>query len=351
MARAIIFGLLLVFAAVVHAAKPVAKRTVLAEKDKAEVASIEKQDLTGAIHSVGSDTMSLLIARWSEAFMRQHAQVSIGMESKGSGTAAEALIVGRSQIAPMSRSMTAAEIATFNTRYGYPPLGIRVALDAVVVIVNPSNPLSGLTMEQLDGMFSAKQKCGGKPLQHWGELIKNWKTDPILVVGRNKVSGTYDFFRSHALCGGDFAGFYKEEENSNSVVHKVATDPSSIGYVSLGYLSPNVKLLPLARNADQPLVSAISGDPKLRSTGDPNKLFAEVASGHYPLSRFLYVYANKAPSQPLPGAIDAFLRYVLSKDGQEIAHASGFIPLSSNLASEQLKKLEASYAEPWFTGD
>lgn len=308
------------------------------------------KDVAGTITSVGSDTMAPLLARWSDNFRRQHPKVEFSIEAKGSGTAAAALVEGRSQIAPMSRPMNPGEVAMFGAKYGYPPIGLRVAFDAIAIYVHPDNPIRGLSLEQLDGIFSAHQRCGGKRIKKWNELLPKWRNDSIVTEGRNKLSGTHDFFRSHVLCDGDFEADYHDEPDSASVVWKVATTPNAIGYAGVGYLTAKVKTVPLARRDGDPYIP-FHEEGGARIHDDPWRLFKNVTSGQYPLSRFLFIYINKPPKKSPEPVVTEFLRFVLSKEGQDAVKESGFIPIDKEIAVQQHSKLDSSYSKPWWETD
>jgi phosphate transport system substrate-binding protein len=307
--------------------------------------------LSGTIVSVGSDTMKPLIEKWSEQFQKQHSGVEFSIETRGSGTAAAALTDGRSQIAPMSRPMEATEVAAFGERYGYAPTGIRVALDAVAIYVHRDNPIQGLTLQQLDGIYSVGQRCGGKRIERWNDLLKDWKKDPIAIVGRDKLSGTHDFFRAQAMCKGDFASNYEPMSDSSHVVWKVAQAHNAIGFAGVGYLTSYTRLVPLAKQAGDPFVSIIEENPEAIDLPLEQRRFANVLSGKYPLSRFLYIYVNKPPNKQVSPLIEEFLKFVLSSDGRDAVATSGFIPLSGDNAAEQMKRLDRGYLRQWWGHD
>jgi len=307
--------------------------------------------LTGTIVSVGSDTMKPLMEKWSELFHKQHSGVVFSIEARGSGTAAAALAEGRSQVAPMSRPMEATEVAAFGERHGYAPTGIRVALDAVAVYVHRDNPIQGLTLQQLDGIYSVGQRCGGKRIERWDELLKDWKKDPIAIVGRDKLSGTHDFFRAQAMCKGDFASHYESMSDSSHVVWKVAQASNAIGFAGVGYLTNNTRMVPLANQGDGPFVPIIEENPEASDLAPEQRRFANVTSGKYPLSRLLYIYVNKPPNKRVAPLIEGFLKFVLSNDGRDAVAKSGFIPLSEATAEEQAKRLDRTYSRPWWGHD
>lgn len=284
--------------------------------------------VSGALSSVGSDTLNNLMTLWAEGFQATYPNVKIQIEGKGSSTAPPALIKGTAQIGPMSRAMKASELDEFEKAFGYKPTQIRVAIDALAVYVNKDNPLDELTMEQVDAIFSHTRKCGlQSDLTSWGAvgLEGDWARKPFSLYGRNSASGTYGYFKKVALCKGDFRDQVKEQPGSASVVQGVTEDMAGIGYSGIGYKTSGVKTLALAKRA---------GDPYYGT--DP----ATVLSGNYPLSRFLLLYVNKAPNKPLDPLTREFLRFVLSREGQEVVVKDGYLPLSSPIASKALQAIE-----------
>lgn len=306
--------------------------------------------LEGTLRSVGSDTMEPLMRGWASGFRSLHPDVAFDIDARGSGTAPQALLEGRSQLAPMSREMSAGELALFEARHGYLPAYFRVALDAIGVFVHPSNPLDGLTLGELDSVFSATQNCGGLPIVSWEQLVPGFRpltsvgpTDQIRTAGRNNVSGTFEFFRQHALCGGDFRGDYSDQSDSSHVIWAVANDPTAIGFAGIGYRSPSVKMLKLARVDDGPYYGvALEGD---------HYDVRNIASGRYPLSRFMFIYVDKPPGEALPPMVEAFLRYALSREGQAVVAQRFFIPVDESVAAVQRGKFSPHYARSWWQSD
>ena len=282
--------------------------------------------ISGSLSSIGSDTLNNLMTLWAEGFQRQYPSVKIQIEGKGSSTAPPALIAGTAQIGPMSRAMKAKEIDDFEKRFGYKPTQIAVAVDALAVYVNKDNPLEQLTMAEVDAMFSDTRKCGGEAsINNWGDAgLDPWAGKPISLYGRNSASGTYGYFKKVALCKGDFRNEVKEQPGSASVVQGVTEDLYGVGYSGIGYKTSGVKTVALAGK-----------DGKYYGT-DP----ATVLSGKYPLSRFLYLYVNKAPNKPLDPMTKEFLKFVLSQSGQETVVKDGYLPLSNKVLQQQLSKLD-----------
>src|SRR3954469_1485802 len=189
--------------------------------------------VSGNLSSVGSDTLNNLMTFWAEGYKKEYPNIRIQIEGKGSTTAPPALIQGTSQLGPMSRTMKAEEIDAFEKKYGYKPTAVRVAVDGIGVFVNKDNPVKCLTMQQIDGIFSQGRACGGKAINKWGDAgvtEGGWASQPISLYGRNSASGTYGYFKEHALCKGDYRDTVKEQPGSASVVQGVTEDKYAIGY-------------------------------------------------------------------------------------------------------------------------
>ena len=284
--------------------------------------------VSGNLSSIGSDTLNNLMTFWAEEFKKQYPNVNIQIEGKGSSTAPTALTEGTANLGPMSRAMKSNEIASFEAKHGYKPTKIAVAIDALAVFVHKDSPVKGLTMAEVDAIFSKTRKCGfPKDVQTWGDLgiTGNLATQRISAYGRNSVSGTYGYFKEEALCKGDFRDTVAEQPGSASVVQSVAGQLNAIGYSGIGYRTSGVRALPLAAKAGQPFV-------------DANE--ANAIAGDYPLSRFLYVYVNKKPNQPLNPLELEFIKLIMSKTGQETVVKDGYIPLPAKVAEKQLALLK-----------
>jgi phosphate transport system substrate-binding protein len=288
----------------------------------------KRSGVSGTLSSIGSDTLNNLMTLWAEGFQRQYPNVRVQIEGKGSSTAPPALISGTAQLGPMSRPMKANEIDDFERRNGYKPTQIRVAVDALAVYVNKDNPIQSLDLERVDAVFSKTRSCGHpRSIATWGDLglTGEWAARPISLYGRNSASGTYGFFKDHALCGGDYRDQVKEQPGSASVVQGVSEDLGAIGYSGIGYRTSGVRPVPLsAKPGGEPF--GVSQD--------------EVMSGKYPLARFLYVYVNKAPGKPLDPLVGEFLRYVCAMDGQQVVLKDGYLPLNLSQCQAELAKIE-----------
>lgn len=283
--------------------------------------------ISGNLSSVGSDTMNNMMTFWAESFQKMYPNVKIMIEGKGSTTAPAALIQGTAQFGPMSRVMRQAEIDQFEARYGYKPVELRSSYDALAVYVHRDNPIAKLSLAQVEAIFSKSRRRGYKEdIRTWGQLglTGDWANRPISLYGRNAASGTYGFFKEHALKNGDFKTTVKEQPGSSSVVQGVENDRYGIGYSGIGYRTAGVKLVPLS---ETPTTAVSDGS------------YGDVQSGKYPLWRFLLVYVNKAPGKPLAPLTQEFVKFIYSKEGQEAVVKDGYMPLSAAQASAELAKI------------
>jgi phosphate transport system substrate-binding protein len=279
--------------------------------------------ISGNLNSVGSDTLNNLMTFWAEGFRKAYPNVKIQVEGKGSSTAPPALIAGSAQIGPMSREMKNTEIDQFEKKYGYKPTQVRVSLDALSVFVQKDNAVEQLTLKEIDGIFSKTRRGGGKNINNWSQV--GGMKAPISLYGRNSASGTYGFFKDNALFKGDFKNEVKEQPGSASVVQGVARDSAGIGYSGMGYKTSGVKALKIAAKEGGAYVEASAEG---------------VYDGSYPLKRYLYLYINKAPNKPLDPLIAEFVKYVLSKDGQQATVKDGFLPLPAAVDGVEMAKIK-----------
>ncbi|PAW84030.1 MAG: phosphate-binding protein [Opitutia bacterium Tous-C2FEB] len=288
--------------------------------------------VSGNLNSVGSDTLNNLMTFWSEGFKAKYPNVNVQVEGKGSSTAPVALATGAAQVGPMSREMKSSEVAAFAGKFGHKPTKVAVAIDALAVFVHKDNPVKGLSLTQVDGIFSSTRKRGGQDVSTWGDakMTGAFAGKTVSAFGRNSASGTYGFFKETALKNGDYKSSIKEQPGSSSVVQGVAADLSAIGYSGIGYKTSGVKALALSPDDSSPFVEAN---------------YANCLSGTYPLARYLYVYVNKAPSKDMDKLTSEFMTFVLSKQGQEIVIKDGYFPLPAEVAAEGRASLKYYSAE------
>lgn len=299
--------------------------TAMASLDPSLPTYEKTSGVSGNLSSVGSDTLANMMTLWAEEFKQMYPNVNIQIQAAGSSTAPPALTEGTAQFGPMSRKMKPNEIEAFEKHYGYKPTEIRVAIDALAVFVHKDNPIKGLTAEQIDGIFSSTHKCGGADVQRWGDLglDGNWSAKDVQLYGRNSVSGTYGYFKEKALCKGDFKANVNEQPGSASVVQSVSQSLNAVGYSGIGYKTAGVKAVPIAKK----------GNEFIEATAE------NAANGTYPLSRYLYVYVNKQPNKDLAPMEKEFIRYVLSKQGQQVVEKDGYVTLPKSVVAKDLEQL------------
>ena len=270
--RTIVLALLCMFSVSWFAGQTVSAADVKVDADVKPYATVS--GVSGNLNSIGSDTLNNLMTLWGEGFRKYYPSVNIQVEGKGSATAPPALTQGTAQLGPMSRAMKAEEEEAFEKVHGYKPTRISVALDCLAVYVHKDNPIKGMSMEQVDGAFSKTRKLGGPNIATWGDL--GLKGDlgamPLSLYGRNSASGTYGFFKEHALGKGDFKDEVKEQPGSAAVVQGVAKDRAGIGYSGIGYRTSEVRALPLAKKTGGEFV-------------EPS--FDNALNGKYPMGRAL----------------------------------------------------------------
>lgn len=303
----------------------VCSATVMASIDPSLQTYEKASGVSGNLSSVGSDTLANMMTLWAEEFKHIYPNVNIQIQAAGSSTAPPALTEGTAQFGPMSRTMKPNEIEEFEKHFGYKPTAIRVAIDALAVFVHKDNPITGLTVAQVDGIFSSTHKCSSSDIQRWGDLglDGNWSVKDVQLYGRNSVSGTYGYFKEHALCKGDFKANVNEQPGSASVVQSVSQSLNAIGYSGIGYKTAGVKAVAIAKK----------GNDFIAATAE------NAANGTYPLSRYLYIYINKQPNKDLAPMEKEFIRYVLSKQGQQVVEKDGYVPVPNSVVAKDLEQL------------
>ena len=289
---------------------------------------VKASGISGNLSSVGSDTLANLMTLWAEEFKRVYPNVNIQIQAAGSSTAPPALTEATSNLGPMSRKMKDKELDAFEKKYGYKPVPIPVAIDALAVFVHKDNPITGLTIPQVDAIMSSTRKCGHETdISTWGDagLTGDWTAKPIQLYGRNSVSGTYGYFKKKGLCKGDFKNNVNEQPGSASVVQSITSSLNGIGYSGIGYKTSSVKALPLAKETGGQFIAATPEN---------------AVAGKYPLARFLYVYVNKKPNKPLAPLEQEFIKLVLSQSGQQVVIKDGYIPLPASVVIKALANIQ-----------
>lgn len=246
----------------------------------------------------GSDTMVQLAQRWAEKYMQQHPEVNIQVTGGGSGTGISALINGTTDICDASRPMKDAEKIKLRERYGSTGIEIRTAKDGLTVYLNEGNSVKELSFDQIRGIYTGK--------------IKNWKEvggndAAIILYGRENNSGTYSFFKENVLKNEDYASSTQTLPGTAAVVNAVSHDPNGIGYGGAGY----------AKGIKECLVKLTDGDQAYAPTAE------NVASGKYPITRFLYIYLRQKPT----GSLQDYIKWILGAEGQSVVKNAGFFPV------------------------
>ncbi len=219
------------------------------------------------------------------------------------------------------------EVDAFEKKYGFKPTRLRTSLDALAVFVHKDNPIQGMSLAEVDAVFSKTRKHGHpQDIRTWGQLglTGDWARKPISLYGRNSASGTYGFFKSTALKKGDYKDTVKEQPGSASVVQGITEDMAGIGYSGIGYRTSGVKIVPLAAKPGEP---TIAGE------------YENVVKGDYPLGRFLNLYIVQEPGKPLDPIVREFVRFIFSKEGQEIVVKDGYYPLTAEVCAEELQQI------------
>jgi phosphate transport system substrate-binding protein len=304
-----------------------------------EVQSVPEEEL----RVVGADVMDEITLGWIKLYRKAYPRLSVTMEAKASGSGGPALTSGAADLAPVGRELLPAEEKAFVDKFGYKPLAIRVATGSVgslgktatsVILVDKDNPIKGLTLAQLDAIYSKTRYRGHADITTWGDLGLGgeWADRPIHLYGLKPVNGIEYFLKLNLLEGGEYKNdiqFVKGKGFTHAftvAAEDMATHPGGLTYALLANVTPNVKVVPLAAN---------EGGPYLAPT------LHNVYTHNYPLSRYVYIFVNKKPGEPLQPKIKEFLKLVLSREGQDVVAKEGvYIPLTPAVAKEEAAKLD-----------
>ncbi|MAB15253.1 substrate-binding domain-containing protein [Parvibaculum sp.] len=275
-------------------------------------------DVTGDLRIEGSPALRKYVLLWSEALMATYKGVRAASRFDGDAPAAAALTDGDIDIAAMSREMNSAEEGRFRDAHGYAPTEVRVGVDVLTVFVNKDNPLDCLPMSKLRDAFSA-------PSVTWGDLgaTGNWAAKPVLRLGYRPGSSEAGFFAAKVMDGQSFASDMKTFDKSSEVVDRIGKDEGAIGYAPVGYRTGREKSLRL-------------------STDDGKCILANQMNAYrrdFPITRFLYMYVDKAPDTPLSPPVREFFTYAFSLDGQKDAALAGYYPLPYVYSGQEIERL------------
>lgn len=267
-------------------------------------------DQTGkqtVIQNTGSDTMVNLAQAWAEEYAKVDSTVSIEVSGGGSGTGIAALINGTVDIANCSRKIEPRELERARQNTGQEPIEYIVGYDALALYVHKNNPLEEITIEQLAEIYGENGKI--TRWSHLGVSLPGGASDQIILISRQSNSGTYHYFREAILGKGhDFRLGTRDLHGSKDVVELISKTPGAIGYSGMGYATPEVRTLRIARTASDPAVA-----PTVENT----------MSGVYPIARPLIMYSLGTPSADL----QKYLDWIHSPAGQKIVVESGYVPL------------------------
>jgi phosphate transport system substrate-binding protein len=277
--------------------------------------------LQGELKLTGSNTMSHVAAVWASGFRQFYPDVNISIAVDGSREAVGAVANGKAHMGLLSRSITAAEVADFEKKLSHPPRVLTPCLERMAIYVHKDNPIKGLTLQQIDAIFSEECKRGAKePIRTWGQLgfPGAWATQPVVAHGRHVDTGSQVFFQEAVLLGGKFRSDLADSADNLGMLNAIVQDPRSIGFAGLCYDNPNVRAVPIAIAPEGPFVAIDS---------------PEADAGRYPLVRPLQFVVNHDPAKGLPALQAEFIRYVFSRLGQEDVIKSGFQAIPSRPAN------------------
>jgi phosphate transport system substrate-binding protein len=283
-----------------------------------------------------------LVQLWIKRFNHHCPKVQIDIDPPYAGSlGAKALIGQKIDLVFVSRELKPDDIGGFRERFGYPPLSIPVSggsyrhfgfLDAIGFFVNKDNPLEKVSFAQLDAILSSTHHRGGEAITRWGQLglTGEWADKPIHVYAVKPWNGFEEFIRQRVLSTSEQRGEWRTDLNYDPLIFRIAAhigaDRYGIGYSGLAYIDSGVKSLSIAPEASGPAYS-------------PS--YENVALETYPLNRLIYINLNRAPGQPLPPPLAAFVRFILSKEGQQAILDEGiFLPLRSQSVARARHQLD-----------
>jgi len=305
-----------------------------------------KSGVSGAVVIAGSDTLQPIVAKIASSFRQWQPDVKIAVQGGGTDAALMGFlqsqatirrgdgspkgghqVSGEIALLAASRPLTEKERKDFRSRYGYEVTEIPIAWDAIAVYVNRQNPIEGLTMEQLDAIFGKDRKRGSREaITTWGQagLKDEWAQQSIHLYGQDRNSGTRNFFISQVLQDGSLRNEVREERGPASEILALSRDTLGIGYAGVGFQASMVRIVPLAER---------SGTTYIMPSADTT------SNGTYPLSRQLYLYANKDPKVDWEPAMLEFLKFVNSQEGQSVVTKAGAYPLPADQVARNIHAL------------
>ncbi len=295
--------------------------------------------VNGPIANVGSDGMESLMEKWMTAFTRLQPGVHRGARWSHQGTlnGFQALLAGETDLAPMGRELWPSERAAYQTVRGQSePFEIRVArggfntpqrTTAQAIFVHEHNPLTGLTLPQIDAIFSRERRQGlPAAITTWGQLglTGEWANRPITIYVPYRIAPNSMSMQISVLKGGAWSPALHEGSIAE-VAAAVAREPGAIAFGGFEEGGPGLKTVAVAAQAGGEFIAGNAAD---------------VASGRYPLTRYMYIRLNREPGRPVSPQVREFLRFILSREGQEFIPTSAYFPLRADEIAEELRKLD-----------
>lgn len=290
----------------------------------------------------GQDYILTLLRAWQDGFRKSHPEVRFDDELDGNASAIGGLYTGTADLAILDREASFIEVDAYQQGAGYGPFSIPVArgsvstpyhAPALIVYVNHANPLSHLSLEQLDGIFDADHRLGNQSYKTWGDLglTGDWAAKPIQLYTYNIQSAEVQYFERAALKGSQkfsccLTLFQSKPGISAEQQIAVAVAKDKYGLALSSRPAPGLKAIALSGTED--------AAPVLPTA-------ETITAGIYPLARTVYIYVNRKPKQPVPANVAAFLKYIISPEGQAIvARTGGYLPLSPELATQAGEALQ-----------
>lgn len=281
--------------------------------------------IKGKLISAGSGLTTILVNRWASEFLKLHPEAELNIQSGGSVEGLEKLIAGKVDLVPLGRELPARDISRFKAKFGYEPTQIIVAQDAVGVYVNRENPVAGLTLSQLERIFSRQPPPTGTAPELWGDLgvTGSMATQQIYRVSLNRIHATHLFFKEQVLHGGEYRLSVNFEPVPSSLVQAAGAYPNAIGCTSVIFGTRRTRLVPL---------QASDGSWVLPT-------YSNVVNGHYPLVRPLRIVFNRKPDGTMNPVARELLRFAVSRRGQRIIGLADTYPITPELQKEALRVL------------
>jgi phosphate transport system substrate-binding protein len=280
---------------------------------------------SGKLSSLGGEATTILVNRWATEFTKLYPEIQFDIHSGGSMNGMPALVSGAADIVPMSRMLTADEIARFKKKFGYEPAQILVAQDAIGFYVNKNNPVPGLTLGQLDAIYSRDAKRGGGRPEFWSELgvVGRLADQRINRICLSRVHGSRVYFQELVMRGAEYRFDVHLEVVPGSLVQAVGADDAAIGFTSVMFATERTRFVP---------VQAADGRYLLPS-------YENTVNGQYPIVRPMRIVFNRKPDGTMNPAAREFLRFAVSRRGQRIIALAGSYPLTAEQQTEAMREI------------